>query len=170
LTRDGNALPAGERGELLIRGTSVFRCYWNRPELEATTFEDGWFRTGDVATIDDEGYLFIVDRIKDLIIRGGENIGTGKVESVLLAHPDVLECAVYAVPDERLGEEVGATVYGTRRSTSTRCAPTSPTISPASRSPATSPSPRNRCRARHRARSSSASCATRPPSSMGDDR
>ena len=108
----GRTLPAGERGELLVRGTSVFRGYWNRAELNATLFEDGWFRTGDVAYLDDEGFLFIVDRIKDLIIRGGENIGCGQVESALLMHPDVYEAAVYAVPDERLGEEVGATVHG----------------------------------------------------------
>jgi long-chain acyl-CoA synthetase len=108
----GAELPAGERGELLVRGTSLFRGYWNRPEVNQEVFVDGWFRTGDVAYLDDEGYLYIVDRIKDLIIRGGENIGCGQVEAALLAHPDVHEAAVYAVPDERLGEEVGATVYG----------------------------------------------------------
>jgi long-chain acyl-CoA synthetase len=97
---------------LLVRGTSLFRGYWNRPEVNQEVFVDGWFRTGDVAYLDDEGYLFIVDRIKDLIIRGGENIGCGQVEAALLTHPDVHEAAVYAVPDERLGEEVGATVYG----------------------------------------------------------
>jgi long-chain acyl-CoA synthetase len=106
-----NALPAGERGELLIRGTSLFRGYWNRPEANTEAFVDGWFRTGDVAYIDTDGYLYIVDRIKDLIIRGGENIGCGQVEAALLMHPDVLEAAVYAVPDERLGEEVGATLH-----------------------------------------------------------
>jgi long-chain acyl-CoA synthetase len=108
----GRTLPCGERGELLVRGTSVFTGYWNRPELNARVFEDGWFRTGDVALIDDEGFVFIVDRIKDLIIRGGENIGCGQVEAALLMHPEVHEAAVYAVPDDRLGEEVGATVYG----------------------------------------------------------
>jgi long-chain acyl-CoA synthetase len=107
----GNTLPANERGELMIRGTSVFRGYWNRPEVNAEVFVDGWFKTGDVAYLDDEGYLFIVDRIKDLIIRGGENIGCGQVEAALLTHPAVKEAAVYGVPDERLGEEVGATVY-----------------------------------------------------------
>ena len=111
LDEEGNILPAGQRGELLIRGTSLFTGYWNRPEVNTTVFEDGWFRTGDVACLDDEGYLFIVDRIKDLIIRGGENIGCGQVEAALLMHPDVLEAAVYAVPDERLGEEVGATIF-----------------------------------------------------------
>jgi long-chain acyl-CoA synthetase len=107
----GAALPAGEAGELLVRGTSVFRGYWNRPEVDAEAFVDGWFRSGDVAYLDDEGYLFIVDRIKDLIIRGGENIGCGQVEAALLLHPSVHEAAVYALPDERLGEEVGATVF-----------------------------------------------------------
>lgn len=109
---DGRPLPAGQRGELLVRGTSVFKGYWNRPDTQASAFIGDWFRTGDVALIDEEGYLFIVDRIKDLIIRGGENIGCGQVEAALLTHPDVEEAAVYAVPDERLGEEVGATVYG----------------------------------------------------------
>jgi long-chain acyl-CoA synthetase len=108
----GNTLPPRQRGELLVRGTSVFGGYWKRPEANAQAFVDGdWFRTGDVAFIDDEGFLFIVDRIKDLIIRGGENIGCGHVEAALLLHPRVQEAAVYAVPDERLGEEVGATVY-----------------------------------------------------------
>ena len=110
---DEQPLPAGERGELQIRGTSVCRGYWNRPDANAEAFtDDGWMRTGDVAYLDDEGYLFIVDRIKDLVIRGGENIGCGQVEAAILAHPDALEAAVYAVPDARLGEEVGATVYG----------------------------------------------------------
>ncbi len=107
----GRPLPAGERGELLVRGTSLFVGYWNRPEVDAEVFVDGWFRTGDVAVIDAEEYLYIVDRIKDLIIRGGENIGCGHVEAAILAHPEVREASVYAVPDERLGEEVGATVY-----------------------------------------------------------
>jgi long-chain acyl-CoA synthetase len=109
---NGLTLPAGERGELLVRGASVFRGYWNRDDLRGTTFEDGWFRTGDVAYLDDEGFLFIVDRIKDLIIRGGENIGCGTVEAAMVLHPGIHEAAVYAVPDERLGEEVGATVFG----------------------------------------------------------
>ena len=110
---DGNELPAGERGELQVRGTSIFRGYWNRPDANAETFvEDGrWLRTGDVAYLDDDGFIFIVDRIKDLVIRGGENIGCGQVEAAILEHPRVIEASVYAVPDERLGEEVGATVY-----------------------------------------------------------
>lgn len=107
----GDELPAGERGELLIRGVSVIRGYWNRPEANAETFVDGYLRTGDVAYLDDEGFLFIVDRIKDLIIRGGENIGCGEVEAALLEHPLVLEASVYALPDDRLGEEVATTIY-----------------------------------------------------------
>ncbi len=111
ISDDGATLPRGERGELLVRGGSVFAGYWNRPDVDAETFIDGWFRSGDVAYLDGDGYVFIVDRIKDLIIRGGENIGCGQVEAAILMHPLVHEAAVYAVPDDRLGEEVGATIY-----------------------------------------------------------
>ncbi|MBD3648981.1 MAG: long-chain fatty acid--CoA ligase, partial [Pseudomonadales bacterium] len=111
---EGNHLSPNRRGELLIRGTSVFRGYWENPDANEESFVDGWFRTGDVAYIDDEGFLFIVDRIKQLIIRGGENIGCGEVEAALLEHPDIIEASVYGVPDERLGEEIGATVCTTR--------------------------------------------------------
>ena len=107
----GSELPSGARGELLIRGTSVIQGYWNRPEANAEVFVDGWLRTGDIAYLDPEGYLFIVDRIKDLVIRGGENIACAEVEAGLLIHEKVLEASVYAVPDERLGEEVGATIF-----------------------------------------------------------
>jgi len=111
---DGNELQPGERGELQVRGPSMFREYWNKPEATADSFaEDGWFKTGDVAYIDTDGHLFIVDRIKDLIIRGGENIGCGGVEAALSSHPNVIEAAVYSVPDDRLGEEVGTTMYVT---------------------------------------------------------
>jgi long-chain acyl-CoA synthetase len=108
----GRPLPTGQRGELLVRGTSVFNGYWNLPKADAAAFTDDWFRTGDVACLDDDGFVTIVDRIKDLIIRGGENIGCGHVEAALLMHPLVHEAAVFAVPDERLGEEVGAMVHG----------------------------------------------------------
>lgn len=107
----GRELPAGKRGELQIKGVSVIRGYWQRPDANAETFDGRWLKTGDVAYIDEEGYLYIVDRIKDLVIRGGENIGCGAVEAALLEHPAVIEASVYAVPDARLGEEVGATVY-----------------------------------------------------------
>ena len=112
IDESGNELPIGQRGELLVRGTSVFAGYWQQPEATTKSFIGDWFRTGDVAYLDEDGFMYIVDRIKDLIIRGGENIGCGMVEAALLEHPDVFEAAVYAVPDERLGEEVGATVYG----------------------------------------------------------
>jgi long-chain acyl-CoA synthetase len=107
----GDVLPNGTPGELQIRGSSVIEGYWQRPEANAETFVDGWLRTGDVAYIDAEGYVYIVDRIKDLVIRGGENIGCAEVEAGLLEHANILEASVYAVPDERLGEEVGATLY-----------------------------------------------------------
>jgi long-chain acyl-CoA synthetase len=107
----GNTLPANSRGEMLIRGTAIFMGYWRNQAVDASVFENGWFRTGDAGYLDDEGYLFVVDRIKDLIIRGGENIGCGHVEAALLMYPGVEEVAVYPVPDERLGEEVGATAF-----------------------------------------------------------
>jgi long-chain acyl-CoA synthetase len=107
----GNTLPANSRGEMLVRGTAIFMGYWRNQAVDASVFENGWFRTGDAGYLDDEGYLFVVDRIKDLIIRGGENIGCGHVEAALLMYPDVEEVAVYPVPDDRLGEEVGATVF-----------------------------------------------------------
>ena len=110
----GRPVPAGARGELQIRGASIMRGYWNRPDANAETFVDGWMRTGDVARVDADGFLYIVDRIKDLVIRGGENIGCGAVEAALLEHPDVVEACVYGVPDARLGEEVGASVYARR--------------------------------------------------------
>jgi long-chain acyl-CoA synthetase len=107
----GNPVPTGERGELQIRGPEMFIGYWNRPDVDAEVFDGDWFRTGDVAFIDEKGLLFIVDRIKDLIIRGGENIGCGTVEAALLAYPSVEEASAYSVPDERLGEEVAATIF-----------------------------------------------------------
>jgi len=109
---NNNPVPTGERGELQIRGASIMRGYYNNPKANAENFVDGdWFKTGDVAVIDEEGFVFIVDRIKDLVIRGGENIGCGAVEYALQEHPAVEEACVYGVPDERLGEEVAATLY-----------------------------------------------------------
>jgi long-chain acyl-CoA synthetase len=111
VAEDGSELHSGERGELQVRGASVIRGYWKRPDANAETFTDRWLKTGDVAYLDEEGFLYIVDRIKDLVIRGGENIGCGAVEAALLEHPQVVEASVYGVPDERLGEEVAATIY-----------------------------------------------------------
>jgi long-chain acyl-CoA synthetase len=110
----GAVLPVGQRGELQVRGASIMRGYYRNAKANAESFVDGdWFKTGDVAVIDEEGFVFIVDRIKDLVIRGGENIGCGAVEYALQEHPLVAEACVYGVPDERLGEEVAATVYAT---------------------------------------------------------
>ena len=84
--------------------------YLNRPEATAEAITDGWFHTGDLARIDADGFVSIVDRIKDMLLRGGENVYCAEVEAGLFEHPDVTECAVFGVPDERLGEEVGAAV------------------------------------------------------------
>ena len=108
---EGNILSLGEQGEVQIRGASMFRGYWNNPEATTNSHIDGWFKTGDIGYMDEEGYLFIVGRIKDVVIRGGENVGCGEVEAALLEHPQIREAAAYSVPDKRLGEEVGATIY-----------------------------------------------------------
>jgi acyl-CoA synthetase (AMP-forming)/AMP-acid ligase II len=97
-------------GELLIRGQNVVAGYWNQPEKTAETFVDGWLHTGDLARIDDEGLVQIVDRLKDMICRGGENVYCVEVENVLAQHPGVFEAAVLGVPDEMMGEKVGAVV------------------------------------------------------------
>src|SRR5438874_6969468 len=100
----------GEVGELLIRGPNVVQGYWNKPEATAETFVDGWLHTGDLARIDDEGLLYIVDRAKDMINRGGENVYSIEVENALAGAPGVGEAAVVAVPDEMMGEKVGAVI------------------------------------------------------------
>jgi fatty-acyl-CoA synthase len=97
--------PDGEQiGEILVRGNTVMLGYYRDPDATATTIRDGWLHTGDMATLDEEGYVLIKDRSKDVIIRGGENISSVDVENALAAHPAVLECAVVAAPDERFGE------------------------------------------------------------------
>jgi steroid-24-oyl-CoA synthetase len=106
----GAALPVGERGELCIKSPANVLGYWNKPEATAEAFVDGWFRTGDVGYLDDAGFLYIVDRIKEIIIRGGENISCIEVEAAIYNHPAVEEVAVFGLPDERLGEIVGAAV------------------------------------------------------------
>jgi len=103
--------PKGEPGELWVRGGHVIRGYLNRPEATAETIIDGWLRTGDMAREDEDGFLYIVDRIKDMVLRGGENIYCAEVESAIFDHPAVAECTVFGVADDRLGEEVGAAVY-----------------------------------------------------------
>ena len=110
---DGDAhLPTGEVGEIAIRSAANINCYWRNPEATAALFTaDGYLRTGDVGYLDEDGYLFIVDRKKEIIIRGGENISAAEVEAECYACPDVAEVAVFGAPDERLGEVPVAVVH-----------------------------------------------------------
>ena len=112
LDDDGRPVPQGARGEISIRSVCNFSGYWNRAEATAACMTaDGYFRTGDIGYLDEDGYLFIVDRKKDIIIRGGENISCQEVEAAIYAHPAVAEACVFGLPDERLGEIVGAVVH-----------------------------------------------------------
>ncbi len=110
LDEQGIDVPLGEVGEIAIRGHNVMKGYWRRADATAEVIRDGWFRTGDLARVDEDGYFFIVDRKKDLIIRGGYNVYPREIEEVLYEHPAVAEAAVVGVPDASLGEEVGAAV------------------------------------------------------------
>ena len=107
---DGQDVPVGEVGELWIRGPNVVKGYWGMPEATEEAFGGGWFRSGDLARLDDEGFVYIVDRAKDVVIRGGENVYCAEVEGTLFEHPDVADAAVFGVPHPVLGEEVGAVV------------------------------------------------------------
>ncbi len=108
---EGNAVPQGAIGELWVKGAAVIKGYINRPEATAAAITDGgWLHTGDVARIDENGFIFVVDRKKDMVLRGGENVYCAEVEANLYRHNAVAECCVFGVPDERLGEEVGAAV------------------------------------------------------------
>ncbi|OWQ96532.1 class I adenylate-forming enzyme family protein [Sphingopyxis witflariensis] len=110
---DGNVLPAGEVGEIVVRGPMVMQGYWQRPEETAAVLSpDGWLKTGDVGLIDPEGYIFIVDRAKDMVISGGENIYCAEVERIVNAMPEVVECAAFGIADDRLGELLVARVVG----------------------------------------------------------
>lgn len=106
----GNVLENGQIGEICIKGATIMKGYWNRPEDTARVIRDGWFHTGDIGLLDEHGFLVIKDRAKDIVIRGGENVACAEVEYALSEHPDVCEAAVYGLPDERLGEIVGASV------------------------------------------------------------
>ncbi|MFI9759498.1 long-chain fatty acid--CoA ligase [Streptomyces sp. NPDC051963] len=110
LRPDLTPVDVGETGEVVVRGPSVMSGYWGLPEETAAAFVDGWFRTGDAARVDEDGYVFVVDRIKDMIISGGENIYPAEIEDLLLAHPDIVECAVIGVPDDKWGEVPRAVV------------------------------------------------------------
>lgn len=107
----GTELPIGERGEICLKGPNLIRGYWNKPEATAETIQDGWLRTGDIGRLDEEGFVYIEDRAKDMVLRAGENIYCAEVEAVLYEHPAVYEAAVFGIPDERLGEQVAAAVY-----------------------------------------------------------
>lgn len=112
MAEDGvTELPVGEVGELWARGPMIVRGYWNKPEATASTFVDGWVRTGDLARLDGEGFVYIVDRAKDMVIRGGENIYSTEVENVLYEHPAVTDCALIGIPHRTLGEEPAAVVH-----------------------------------------------------------
>ncbi len=112
IDESGNEVASGERGELCIRGPHVFLEYHNKPEATNEVIDaEGWFHTGDIAIIDEDGFVSIVDRAKDVVIRGGENVGSAEVEAAVAKHPAVHECAVFGVPHERLGEEVAVAVY-----------------------------------------------------------
>jgi len=108
---DGTDMPAGERGEIWIKGPTVMnRGYWRRPDANAAALTDGWFHTGDIGYLDADGFLYLVDRAKDMIIRAGENVYCVEVENVLFDHPNVIDAAVVGVPHRTLGEEVKAIV------------------------------------------------------------
>jgi acyl-CoA synthetase (AMP-forming)/AMP-acid ligase II len=110
LNQKGQPVKPGEVGEIVARGDGVMRGYWGMEEETRAAFLDGWLRTGDLATMDDQGYITIVDRLKDMIIRGGENIYPSEIERVLAAHPAVRQAAVIGVPHDKWGEEVRALV------------------------------------------------------------
>lgn len=110
VTATGKAAEPGEPGELWVRGPNVVAGYWNMPDATQEAFVDGWYRTGDVARMDDEGFITILDRIKDMLIRGGENIYCAEIENFLLTHADVEEAAVFGLPERTLGEVVGAAI------------------------------------------------------------
>ena len=106
----GDELPQGETGEIWFRGPMLIRGYWNRPEATADTIVDGWLRSGDIGRIDDEGFVYVSDRAKDMVLRGGENIYCAQVEAAIYEHSAVYEAAVYGIPDERLGEQLACHV------------------------------------------------------------
>jgi acyl-CoA synthetase (AMP-forming)/AMP-acid ligase II len=108
---DGSEVPIGEHGEVWLKSIANFTCYLNNPEASKAALENGWFKTGDVGYLDDEGYLYIVDRLKDIIIRGGENISCIEVEAAILQNDDIAEVSVFGLPDDRLGEAVSAVIY-----------------------------------------------------------
>jgi long-chain acyl-CoA synthetase len=108
---DGNPVPVGQRGQIWMKGPNLIRGYWNKPEASAETIVDGWLASGDLGRIDEEGFLYIEDRAKDMVLRAGENVYCAEVESAIYDHPSVYEAAVFGVPDVRLGEEVACVIH-----------------------------------------------------------
>lgn len=106
----GSELPAGEVGEVAAKGPNIMQGYWRKPEQTAEVLRDGWYHTGDLGRMDADGYLYLVDRAKDMIVTGGENVYCSEVEEALYKHPAVLEAAVIGVPDGKWGEAVHAVV------------------------------------------------------------
>ena len=104
-------VPTGERGEIWFEGPMLIRGYWNNPQATAETIVDGWLRSGDIGRVDDEGFVYVEDRLKDMILRGGENVYCAEVESAIYEHPAIHEAAVFGIPDERLGEEVAVAIH-----------------------------------------------------------
>ena len=108
---EGRQVPLGERGEIWFNGPMLIRGYWNKPEATAETIVDGWLRSGDIGRVDADGFYYIEDRLKDMILRGGENVYCAEVEAAIYEHPAIHEAAVFGVPNERLGEEVAVVVH-----------------------------------------------------------
>jgi long-chain acyl-CoA synthetase len=108
--QDGRPLPLGEVGEIWFKGPHLIRGYWNRPDATAETIVDGWLRSGDLGRVDEDGFVYVMDRAKDMVIRAGENVYCAEVEAAIYEHPAVYEAAVLGIPHERLGEEVAAVV------------------------------------------------------------
>src|ERR1019366_1474552 len=105
---EGRILGAGQVGELCFRSPQVAQCYWNDPSATSTSFVDGWFHSGDLGYVGEDGFVYVVDRLKDVVIRGGENIYCAEVEAVLFRYPGVAEAAVIGVPDDIMGERLCA--------------------------------------------------------------
>src|SRR5438067_4444445 len=107
---EGKILPAGESGEVCARAGNFMDCYWNRPEETEEAFRGGWYHSGDMGYLDDEGYLYLVDRVKDMIVTGGENVYSVEVENAIASHPSVDQVAVIGIPHDTWGEQVHAIV------------------------------------------------------------
>ena len=112
----GNELPVGEKGELIYRGPNVMKAYYKKPQEIDEVLKNGWMFSGDIAVMDEDGFFFIVDRKKEMIIRGGMNVYPREVEEVMMRNPDISMVSIIGIPDEKLGEEIKAFVVRTRES------------------------------------------------------